>query len=55
MGNTNEIFLYLFIASSIAFIALFIYLLRDTIKKRREAQKETQEYYVATTDADDED
>ena len=51
----NEVFLWLFIISSIIFIVLFVYLIRDTAKKRREAQKETQEYYVATTDADDED
>lgn len=36
----NEIFLYLFIICSIIFIILFIYLLRQTIKKRRKAQEE---------------
>lgn len=52
---SNDIFLWLFIICGIIFIALFVYLIRDTAKKRREAQRETQEYYVATTDADDED
>ena len=33
----NEIFLYLFIISSILFIVLFVYLICDTVKKRREA------------------
>lgn len=50
-----DIFLLTFILSSISFIGLFAFLLNDTIKKRRNAQQETQEYYVATTDADDED
>ena len=51
----HEIFLYIAIISGILFIALFIYLLRQTMRKRKETQQETQEYYVATTDADDED
>ena len=38
-----------------AFLVLFVVLLLDTINKRRNAKPETQEYYVATTDADDED
>lgn len=33
-----EIFLYIAIISSVLFVALFIYLLRQTIKKRKEAQ-----------------
>lgn len=36
----NEIFLYLFIVCSVIFIALFIYLLCQTIKKRRKTQEE---------------
>ena len=36
----NEIFLYLFIVCGVIFVALFIYLLRQTIRKRREAQEE---------------
>lgn len=45
----NEIFLYLFIACSIIFIALFIYLLRQTIKKRRKAQEEMQKQDLCGT------
>lgn len=45
----NEIFLYLFIVCSVIFIALFIYLLRQTIKKRREAQEGMQKQDLCKT------
>lgn len=44
-----------FIAVSVLFVALFVYLIYDTAQKRKKAKQETQEYYVATTEADDED
>lgn len=39
----NEIFLYLFIISSILFIVLFVCFICDTAKKRREALSITTE------------
>jgi len=50
-----SIFILCLIAASVLFVALFVYLIYDTAQKRKKAKQETQEYYVATTDADDED
>ena len=41
--NDPIIFLYVAIIAGIAFMALFIYLLLDTIQKRKQAQKEMEE------------
>lgn len=43
----NSIFLQVFIVSSILFIGLFVYLLVDTINKRRKAMKDLKAYDVA--------